>query len=182
MTDFFNIRALSELFLALFEHNQSTVPKYNSDCYLSLNPPREMGDSHSKYIRTVSSSACHLLLLSWFLNHFGRATWTISWVLLQTLQSKQMQGWVLRMTWGLEAYFTVFHSEPVSALACWQYGHSGETQGWLGVRERVIWSVWYIQQLKALFLQHLAIPGFSQSSHTVSKLSADAGSLWTTAN
>ena len=27
---------------------------------------------------------------------------------------------------------------------------------------------------------HLAIPGFSQSDHTVGKLSADAGSLWNT--
>ena len=25
--------------------------------------------------------------------------------------------------------------------ACWQYGHSGGTQGWLGVWERVIWAV-----------------------------------------
>ena len=37
-----------------------------------------------------------------------------------------------------------------------------------------------IQQLKMLFLQHLAIPGFPQSDHTVSKLNADAGSLWNT--
>ena len=28
--------------------------------------------------------------------------------------------------------------------------------------------------------QHLAIPGFPQSDHTVSKLSADADSLWNT--
>ena len=34
--------------------------------------------------------------------------------------------------------------------ACWQYGHSGGTQGWLGVGERAIWAVGYIQQLKAL--------------------------------
>ena len=25
-------------------------------------------------------------------------------------KSKQMVGWALRMTWGLEPYFTVFHS------------------------------------------------------------------------
>ena len=31
-----------------------------------------------------------------------------------------------------------------------QYGHSGETQGWNGVEERVIWAVGYIQQLKVL--------------------------------
>ena len=30
---------------------------------------------------------------------------------------------------------------------------------------------------KLLFLQHLVIPGFPQSNHTVSKLSADTGSL-----
>ena len=35
-------------------------------------------------------------------------------------------------------------------------------------------------QPKSLFLRHLAIPGFPQSDHTVSKLSADAGSLWNT--
>ena len=29
-------------------------------------------------------------------------------------------------------------------------GHSGRTQGWLGVRERAICAVGYIQQLKAL--------------------------------
>ena len=52
---FLKTRALSKLFLALFEEDQSTVRKYNADCYLSLNPPREMGDSHSTYIRTVSS-------------------------------------------------------------------------------------------------------------------------------
>jgi hypothetical protein len=34
--------------------------------------------------------------------------------------------------------------------ACWQYGHSRGTQAWLGVGERVIWAVGYIQQLKAL--------------------------------
>ena len=51
----FKTGALSKLFLALFEQDQSTVRKYNADCYLSLNPPREMGDSHSVYIRTVSS-------------------------------------------------------------------------------------------------------------------------------
>ena len=33
---------------------------------------------------------------------------------------------------------------------------------------------------KDAFSQHLAIPEFSQSDHTVSKLSADAGSLWNT--
>ena len=33
------------------------------------------------------------------------------------------------------------------------------------------------QQLKLLFLQHLAIPEFTQSDHTVSKLSADAVKL-----
>ena len=37
-----------------------------------------------------------------------------------------------------------------------------------------------IQQLKLLFPWHLAIPGFPQSAHTVSKLSADADSLWST--
>ena len=44
---FIKTGALSKLFLALFEEDQSTVRKYNADCYLSLNPPREMGDSHS---------------------------------------------------------------------------------------------------------------------------------------
>ena len=34
--------------------------------------------------------------------------------------------------------------------ACRQYGHSGGTQGWLSVGERVVWGVGYIQQLKAL--------------------------------
>ena len=42
---------------------------------------------------------------------------------------------------------------------CWQYGHSGETKGWLGVRERVIWAVGYIQQHKALFWR--AVVGFA---------------------
>ena len=37
-----------------------------------------------------------------------------------------------------------------------------------------------IQQIKMLFLQHLAIPGFPQSDHTVSKLSGNADSLWNT--
>ena len=45
--EFFKTGALFKLFLALFEEDQSTVRKYNADCYLSLNPPREMGDSHS---------------------------------------------------------------------------------------------------------------------------------------
>ena len=36
-----------------------------------------------------------------------------------------------------------------SHWACWQYGHSGGTQGWLGVGERVVWAIRYIQQLKA---------------------------------
>ena len=37
----------------------------------------------------------------------------------------------------------------------------------------------YIKQL-LLFLLHIAIPGFPQSDHTVSKLSADPDSLWNT--
>ena len=45
-----------------------------------------------------------------------------------------------------------------SALSCWMYPT--------------------VQKLKPLFLQHLAIPGFPQSDHTVSKLSAVTGSLW----
>ena len=35
--------------------------------------------------------------------------------------------------------------------ACWQYGFSGGTQGCLGVGERLVWAVGYIQQLKALW-------------------------------
>ena len=45
---------------------------------------------------------------------------------------------------------------------------------------RVLIAAWCIQQLKLLFLSHLAIPGFPQSNHTVSKISADADSLWST--
>ena len=44
----------------------------------------------------------------------------------------------------------------------------------------MLWAAGCIQQLKPLFLRHLAIPGFPQSDHTVSKLSADADSLWNT--
>ena len=46
---------------------------------------------------------------------------------------------------------------------------------------RVLQAAGCIQQPKSLFLRHLAIPGFPQSDHTVSKLSADADSLWNTA-
>ena len=53
-------------------------------------------------------------------------------------------SFVLRMTWGLEACFTVFYS-VCTKLA---YGHFGKTQGWLCVGERVIWAVGL--QLKAL--------------------------------
>ena len=45
---------------------------------------------------------------------------------------------------------------------------------------RVLRAAGCIQQPKSLFLRHLAISGFPQSDLTVSKLSADADSLWNT--
>ena len=45
-----------------------------------------------------------------------------------------MGSWVLRMTWGLEACFTVFHSEPASALSLltvWSlWGNPGMARCW----------------------------------------------------
>ena len=43
---------------------------------------------------------------------------------------------------------------------------------------RVLWAAGCIQQLKLHFLQHLAVPGFPQSDHTVSRPSAGAIALW----
>ena len=60
-----------------------------------------------------------------------------------------MGGWVLRMTWGLEACFAVFHSESAFALSLLTVWSLWGTQGWLGVGERVVWAVGYIQQFKA---------------------------------
>ena len=59
-----------------------------------------------------------------------------------------MGGWSLRMTWGLDACYTIFHIKPESALRSPSYGYSGGTQRWVGVWERVIWAVEYIQHSK----------------------------------
>ena len=48
--------------------------------------------------------------------------------------------------------------------ACWQYGHSGGTQRWLGVGERVIWAAGYIQQLEALLASNSGICCFTVST------------------
>ena len=69
-------------------------------------------------------------------------------------------GWDLRMTWGLEACFTVH-------WVCWQYGHSGGTQGWLVVWERAIWAVGYIQQLKALLVSSSGIQLYKKTQFLV---------------
>ena len=57
-----------------------------------------------------------------------------SWGLLRALQSKQMGGWHLRMTWGQEVCYTSLHSEPASALSLltvWSlWGNPGMARCW----------------------------------------------------
>ena len=81
------------------------------------------------------------------------------WILLGSVAGPLIQAsWVLRMIWGVEACallcFTVNQHPHWDG---WQYGHSGGTQGWLGVGERAIWAVGYIRHLKALFASRSGI-------------------------
>ena len=72
------------------------------------------------------------------------------------------------------------HRTLVCLFLIWKPTLCSLTSESLYCSPRVFCTAGCIQQLNLLSLQHLAIPGFPQSDHTVSKLSSDAGSLWNT--